>query len=163
MWEAIQKIIVATDFSELSEAAVRSAAVFALPDDASVHLLHVIRFPFADTNYRVHIPEAIQEDIRKKTRERMYESMLMLEEAGVSEVDLIVSESRQPSNAIAESVRELDADLVIMATHGRRGLKHAFLGSITERTVRTSLMPVLAIKGNGMSTTPLLFFRVPKA
>lgn len=161
MLESIRKIIVPTDFSELSEAATRSAATLALQDDASVHLLHSIRVPFLHTNYEVNVPDAVWEGIRKGTRERMVESQMMLEEAGVSEVGLIVSESRQPAEAIAQSAREIDADLVVMATHGRQGMKHAFLGSVTERTIRSSPIPVLAIKDNGIMKTPLRRILLP--
>lgn len=155
MLESIRKIIVPTDFSELSNAALHSAARLARQDDASVHLLHSIRLPFLHTNYDVNVPEAVWEGIRKGTRESMYESQLLLEEAGVSEVDLIVSESRQPAEAVSQASRELSADLVVMASHGRRGIAHAFLGSVTERTIRTSPIPVLAVKEKAIAEIPL--------
>jgi len=161
MLDPIRKIIVPTDFSELSEVALRTAAEFAVQDDASIHLLHSIRLPFLHTNYDINVPEAVWEGIRKGTRERMYDSQLLLEEAGVSEVGLVVSESRQPAEAIAQSAKELDADLVVMATHGRRGLKHAVLASVTERTIRTSPIPVLAVKGGGIGELPIRRLLVP--
>lgn len=161
MLESIRKIIVPTEFSELSETALRSAAKLASDEDASIHLLHSIRLPFLHTNYDVNVPEAVWEGIRKGTRERMSESKKLLEEAGVSEVGIIVSESRQPAEAISQSVRELGADLVVMASHGRRGLKHAFLGSVTERTIRSSPVPVLAVKGEGITQVPLRRILLP--
>lgn len=161
MLESIRTILVATDFSELSEAAVRSAASLALKDKAAVHLLHVIRLPFVHTTYDINVPDAIWEGIRIGTRERMAESKRLLEEAGVPDVNLIVSEYLPPAEAIAQSASDLDADLVIMATHGRRGLKHAFLGSVTERTLRTSPVPVLAVKGNGLAARPLQRILLP--
>lgn len=151
MLDTIRRIIVPIDFSTLSGPTVESAAFMALPDDAIVHLLHVVHLPFFLTAYDLNVPESVWEEMRKETRERMYESSLTLEEAGLSEVDLIVRESTQPAEAIAEAVRELGADLVVMATHGRRGLKHAFLGSVTEKTIRTSPCPVLAVKGDGLA------------
>ena len=161
MLESIGTILVATDFSELSESAVLSAASLALPDNAAVHLLHVIQLPFVHTTYDVNVPEAIWEDIRQGTRERLAESKRTLEEAGVADVELIVSEYLPPAEAIVRSAKELDADLVIMATHGRRGIKHAFLGSVTERTLRTSPVPVLAIKGKGVAARPLQRILLP--
>jgi nucleotide-binding universal stress UspA family protein len=161
MLESIGTIIVATDFSELSETAVRSAASLAAKDDATVHLLHVIRLPFVHTTYDVNVPKAVWEGIREGTLERMAESRQILEQAGVSDVKLIVSEYLPPAQEITKAAGELDADLVIMATHGHGGLKHAFLGSVTERTLRTSPVPVLAIKGKGITSRPIQRILLP--
>jgi len=155
MLNSIRKIIVPTDFSDLSEVAARSAASLATPEAASIHLLHVIRLPFLHTTYDLNVPEAVWEGLRKETHERLDEIRLILEGLGVTDVHQIVSESLQPAEAIAQSVRKLDADLVVMATHGRQGLKHALVGSITERTLRTSPVPVLAVKGQGIGESPL--------
>jgi nucleotide-binding universal stress UspA family protein len=152
---AIRKIIVPTDFSEASDVAARSAAILAKPDGASVHLLHVIRLPFLHTTYDVNVPEAIWEGLRKGTRERLSETSRALEAMGVSEVEEIVSESRQPSEAVAENVKKLDADLVVMGTHGRQGLSHTLLGSVAERTIRASPVPVLTVKGAGLTGPPV--------
>jgi nucleotide-binding universal stress UspA family protein len=152
---AIRKIIVPTDFSDLSEIAARSAASLATPEAASIHLLHVIRLPFLHTTYDLNVPEAVWEGLRKGTHERLAETRLILEGLGVTDVHQIVSESLQPAEAIAQSVKKLDADLVVMATHGRQGLKHALLGSVTERTLRTSPVPVLAVKGQDFGRSPI--------
>lgn len=155
MLNSIRKIIVPTDFSDLSEIAARSAASLAMPEAASIHLLHVIRLPFLHTTYDLNVPEAVWEGLRKGTHERLDELRLKLEGLGVTDVHQIVSESLQPAEAIAQSVRNLDADLVVMATHGRQGFKHALVGSITERTLRTSPVPVLAVKGQGIGESPI--------
>jgi nucleotide-binding universal stress UspA family protein len=152
---AIQQIIVPTDFSDGSGIAARSAAALAAPDAASIHLLHVIRLPFLHTTYDLNVPEAVWEGLRKGTHERLAETRAELEGLGVTDVHQIVSESLQPAEAIAHSVREVDADLVVMATHGRRGLKHALLGSVTERTLRTSPVPVLAVKEQDFGKSPI--------
>lgn len=152
---AIRKIIVPTDFSDLSEIAARSAAALAAPEAASIHLLHVIRLPFLHTTYDLNVPEAVWEGLRKGTHERLAETRVKLEGLGVNDVHQIVSESLQPAEAIAHSVRELDADLVVMATHGRRALKHALVGSVTERTLRTSPVPVLAVKEQDFGESPI--------
>jgi nucleotide-binding universal stress UspA family protein len=155
MLESIRKMIVPTDFSSCSQAALETAARLAEKDDATIHLLHSIRLPLVHTTYDVNVPESVWEKIRKGTRERMYDSQLFLEEAGVSQVELIVSEYRQPEEAVEHAAKELAADLVVMATHGRRGLQHAFLGSVCERTIRTSPIPVLAVKTDHVPKVPL--------
>jgi nucleotide-binding universal stress UspA family protein len=155
MLESIGRIIVPTDFSDLSEIALRSAATLGKPDDASVYLLHVIRLPFLHTNYDVNIPEAIWENIRRGTQEHMAASRRVLEEAGVAEVNEVVSEALQPAEAVAKFAEELSADMVVMATHGRSGLRHSLVGSVTERTLRISPVPVLAVKGNRLEAGPV--------
>ena len=155
MLNSIRKIIVPTDFSDLSAVAARSAASLAMPSAASIHLLHVIRLPFLHSTYDLNVPEAVWESLRKGMHERMDETRLELEGLGVTDVHQIVSESLPPADAIAQSARQIEADLVVMATHGRQGLKHTFLGSVTERTVRTCPVPVLTVKGAGFSESPV--------
>ena len=161
MLETIRRIIVPTDFSDLSDIAMRSAVALGRRDSASIHLLHVIRLPFLHTNYDVNVPEAIWEGIRKGTQERMDAARKQLLEAGVAEVEQIVSESLRPAEAIKKFAEEREADLVVMATHGRAGIKHSFIGSITERTLRTSSVPVLAIKDTGAEGLPIRRILVP--
>lgn len=151
----IKTIIVPTDFSDASEAALRSAAALARHDGASVHLLHVIRLPFLHTTYDVNVPEAIWKGLRKGTEERLGEASRQLEELGVREVHRIVSDSLQPEEAIARSARELDADLVLMATRDPSSLKVAVLGSVTARTVRSAPAPVLTVRGEGLGGSPV--------
>jgi nucleotide-binding universal stress UspA family protein len=155
MLNSIRKIIVPTDFSDLSAVAARSAASLATPSAASIHLLHVIRLPFLHSTYDLNVPEAVWESLRRGTHERMDETQVELEGLGVTDVHQIVSESLPPAEAIAQSAKKLDAGLVVMATHGRQGLKHAFAGSVTERTVRTCPAPVLTVKGSGLSEAPI--------
>lgn len=154
MLESIRKILVPTDFSELADDALRVAVELARKDDASIHLLHSIRLPFLHTSYDVNVPQAVWEGLRKGTRERMRESQTELEAAGIREVGIIVSEANQPAEAVRRSAQELDTDLVVMATHGRRGFEHAVLGSVTERTIRRSPAPVLAVKKGGVLEMP---------
>jgi len=52
----------------------------------------------------------------------------------------------EPGNLIVAAQQRLGADLVVMATHGRRGLKHLVLGSVAERVVRESAVPVLTVR-----------------
>ncbi|HEB91649.1 MAG TPA: universal stress protein [Deltaproteobacteria bacterium] len=152
---SIRKIIVPTDFSELSDVAARSAAWLAALDAASIHLLHVIRLPLLHTTYDENIPESVWEKLRQATREQMDRISRDLRDAGVSDVHPIVSEHRQPAEAVAHWARALDADLVVMATHGRTGLKHALLGSVTERIVRSSPIPVLSVKDRVLGEKPI--------
>ena len=52
-----------------------------------------------------------------------------------------------PAQAILDTAKERGADLIVMGTHGRRGLSHVLLGSVAERIVRLSPVPVLTVSG----------------
>jgi nucleotide-binding universal stress UspA family protein len=58
----------------------------------------------------------------------------------------VIVEVGEPGERILDTERKFDADLVVMATHGRRGIKHLVLGSVAERIVRESSVPVLTIR-----------------
>ena len=152
--ESIRKIIVPTDFSPLCEPALRTAADLALREGASIHLVHAVRLPIFHTPYDINVPQAVWDDLGRNARERMYESQLWLEEAGVEEVDLIVSDAHRPEETIRRSALDLEADLVVMATHGRRGVKHALMGSITARTLRVAPVPVLTVREEPLRVPP---------
>lgn len=71
----------------------------------------------------------------------------LLSQAGLQNADVFVSQQNvfDEENAILEFARQVQADLIVMATHQRKGLAHLFLGSITEDTINHSEIPVLAI------------------
>ena len=58
----------------------------------------------------------------------------------------LVVEFGEPGNLILAAQQQLGVDLVVMATHGRRGLKHLVLGSVAERIVRECTVPVLTVR-----------------
>jgi len=155
MFDPIKNIIVPTDFSEISDIAERSAVALAARDGAAIHLLHVIRLPFFHTTYDLNVPEAIWEGLRRDADQQMEEVRLKLERLGATDVRELVGESLQPAEAVAKAAEDHDADLVVMATHGHQGLKHAMIGSVAERTVRTSPVPVLSVRGYGITEAPI--------
>jgi len=71
----------------------------------------------------------------------------LLEQSGLKNVDIFIGEENvfDEENAILEFAKKQQADLIVMATHQRKGLAHLFLGSITEDTINHSSVPVLAI------------------
>jgi nucleotide-binding universal stress UspA family protein len=142
----IRNIVVATDFSEQSHAAAARAATLARLDGASVHLVHSVRFPMLVTPYEVSVPASVIEGVITAARERLEEARTSVEEMGVATVTAELSETIDAVNAIAASVESKNAELVVMGTHGFGGLKHAFLGSVAERTIRSVDCPVLAVK-----------------
>jgi universal stress protein A len=135
-------IPVPTDFSKHLERAVGYAIPFARQFGAKLTLLHVIE-PIATPDFEASFPLRIE----NATAKRSYEGVLTkaAEKLGI-EPELLerkLLRFSRPYNEIVNAARRLKADLIIIATHGYTGLKHAFLGSTAERVVRHAPCPVL--------------------
>jgi len=127
------RILVPTDGSPSAEAAARHGLVIAAAFDASVHAISVV----GDDERNERLAEAQAKD-----------AIANLEELVEQESDRpcqSVIEHGTPYEAILSYASENDIDLVVMGTHGRRGLSRVLLGSVTERVIRLSNDPVLAV------------------
>jgi nucleotide-binding universal stress UspA family protein len=144
--DPLRSIIVPSDFSPLSEAAAARAAMLARVDGASVHVVHAVGMPLFVNPYEYAVPADLWENLRKAAQERLEQTRKAIEATGVSNVTALASDSIDPIAAISHAVRTYRADLVVMGTHGRRGLQHAFLGSVTEHALRTLDVPILTVK-----------------
>lgn len=144
--DRFRSIVVPTDFSPFSEAAIARAAALAELDGAAIHLVHALRFPLVVAPYEVSVPTAVWEGVRQASRQKIQKAREALEAKGLEEVTAEVADSGDAVEAIVKAIEAHAADLVVMGTHGFGGLKHAFLGSVTERTLRSVDRPVLAVK-----------------
>jgi nucleotide-binding universal stress UspA family protein len=138
-----QKILVPTDFSPSADAAL-DLARRAFPQ-ARLSILHVqdvraMGVPDLSTGGLAPVipPVDVQQEIGQAERERLRALTLEGEEA-----DMLVGD---PVQGILKAARDLGVDLIVMGTHGRGGLAHLFLGSVTETVVRESPVPVLTIR-----------------
>ena len=140
----IQKILVPVDFSQCSEHALDYAVELADKLGASVHVLSVIGIPsYGVPELGVGITATMMDNmiadnqaaLDALARPRKLYSKNMIIRA-VDERDVIL-----------QTVEELGADLIVMGTHGRRGISRALLGSVAEMVVRTAAVPVLTVRG----------------
>ncbi|HRX85959.1 MAG TPA: universal stress protein [Phycisphaerae bacterium] len=145
---AIRKILFPTDFSELSLVALRYARAFSEQFAAHLYCLHVV--DEAQQYWSALGPEATPiappvDDILEAAGKQMQafhdEHLIGLEYAPVTKVAL-----GKPFVEIITYAREITADLLVMATHGRSGLMHALMGSTAERVVRKAPCPVLTVR-----------------
>jgi universal stress protein A len=141
----IQNILVATDFSADSAAALDHALVWAKHLGARVHLLHSCHLTI-QTNPPgfIALPQDVIASVRSAAQARLQELANKSAEPGVP-LETHLSE-RDPVNAILEYARSVPADLIVVGTRGLTGLKHVLLGSVAERTVRLAACPVLTVK-----------------
>lgn len=136
------RILLPTDGSEGVERAIGQAITFTKTYDATLHVLRVVQtadLP-ADINEET-VVQAFEERGRKEIDDVEKRAL----QAGIGAIEKSVV-TGPPHRAILEHVEECDIDLVVMGTHGRSGLEHFLLGSVTERVVRLSDIPVLTIR-----------------
>jgi nucleotide-binding universal stress UspA family protein len=135
------------DFDDNSVLAVKEAAALALRGGGSVRLFHVVQMN----------PLAAQGAMQGDVGGEMYEAQIEKARQQIEEMTegilsgvqhRITIEFGEPGDTIISAAARLGADLVVMATHGRTGLKHFFLGSVAERVVRESSVPVLTVRGS---------------
>lgn len=151
---SIQSIVVPVDFSEPSRAALARAAVLAERLDASIHLVHAARFPMPAIAHEFSIPEPAWETVRDAAQQEVDRLAAGLLERGLK-VSREVSD-RDTVDAIGAAVEKHGAGLIVMGTHGHRGVEHFLLGSVAERVIRTSAVPVMAVKENtDVAGTPI--------
>jgi len=143
----IRNIVLATDFSTCAVAASARAVALAQLDGATLHLIHALGVPLVSVPYDVSVPGAVWEGVRRGAEAQIEEARAALEAEGVASVTATISDGAEPARAIREFAESCEADLVVVGTHGYSGVKHAVLGSVAERTLRTVDRPVLAVKG----------------
>ncbi len=153
----VNRILFPTDFSQGSERALDSALALAQEFGAELHMLHAVVLHADDPNDPAHhFPDA--EEIRR----RLERTADLRMESGIAEragdgLPVVQSHRRGISVAptILEHALEIDPDLIVMSTHGRRGLENVLLGSVTEEIVRFANCPVLTVRmGEGESAFP---------
>jgi nucleotide-binding universal stress UspA family protein len=136
-------ILVATDFSECAEEALDYAAALAGAIGAKLHLLNVIVIP------AMAIPEvgvAVASTLIESTvqaRQAELDKVASRRTSANIETMLRTGDAR---DVIIDVAREIGAELIVMGTHGRRGVRRALIGSIAESVVRTASCPVLTIR-----------------
>jgi len=135
-------ILVPTDGSKGAEAAIGPGVSIASTYDARIHAYSVIDTMAMGVDVRSGaIPDALEESARSAV-EFVEEQAT---EASVSAVEPTI-EHGSPYRGIRSYVEEHDIDLVVMGTHGRSGIERYLLGSVAEKTVRTSPAPVMTVR-----------------
>ena len=143
----LEKIICATDFTEPSAVAVRYAASLARATRASLDLIHawdfVSELPADD---RASMRQTVIAGSRDACRARLDDVARGLAVPGVKASAALIE--GVPEAAIPEYATNRGADVLVVGTHASSGLAHALLGSVAERVLRTSSVPVLVVPAN---------------
>lgn len=145
-----KRILVAVDGSQTSERALQAAVSLAIELQAQLRIVHAA--DIANINQGAEFPNRsrVTESIIKNGQDILRSSEAPAASAGVAvETKLITIEKlkQRIPEAIAEEAETWPADLVVIGTHGRRGLARLFLGSVAEGVARVATKPVLLVRG----------------
>ena len=152
----MKKILVPTDFSDYAEYALKVAAQIARENDGEIVLLHLLEVPGQESDAvtdATDIPEVMF--FMKKAHE-LFEDVISsdyLEGITVSEV----VQFDKAFEGIVKTAKKNNVDLIVMGSHGASGFHEMFIGSNTEKVVRTSEVPVLVIKKEEANFNPANF------
>jgi len=150
---AIRRILVPIDYSENSKAALSYGAELAQSFGAALDIVHVWDRPtYVSDAVMVQRPgeahKPIGELIRENAQKDMNEFMATVTlPSGVPTQSRLLS--GEPASTLVAELKKGEHDLVVLSTHGRTGIAHLLLGSIAEKLVRMSPVPVLTVPLSG--------------
>jgi universal stress protein A len=139
----LKSILVPVDFSDPSNQALRYAGRFAQHFGSEITLLHVVQTcvaPFPEVAPYLDHSEADFENAERGLQ------ILAAQQTLKSSAIHTVVRTGLAAHEIVEAARDLDSDLIVIATHGYTGWKHLCIGSTTERVVRTAPCPVFVVR-----------------
>lgn len=140
-------ILLPTDGSEGMDAVIDHTRELAEKHDATLHALYV-----ANTASLTDLPmESAWDGVTAALQQQGEEAIeVVSEQVGDHPIESKVAEG-SPSQEIISYAADNDCDLIVMGTHGRSGVDRLLLGSVAERVVRSSPVPVLTIRVDGQS------------
>ena len=141
-----KRIIVATDLSPASEPALKEAIGLANENGAELLIAHAYQPPSVVEAQSISagVYEEWDQSIRAGVKVRLQELVESAAKEGVQAKSLILTGA--PYEAIAEAAKVNDADLLVLGTHGRKGVSRSFLGSVAARVISTAPCPVMTVR-----------------
>jgi nucleotide-binding universal stress UspA family protein len=145
------RILVPVDGSETAKRGLEEAILLSKALGSALRLVHVVDDSALAMNPEAGIAAApLVEDFAENGREILEEARVQASKQGAQvEVALHENFTGRVANVIVEEAKTWRADLIVMGTHGRRGIRHAVLGSDAEAVVRASVCPVLLVRERG--------------
>ena len=145
---ALHRILVATDFSEPSDAALLYGRALARTFGADLQVVHVadnvLTMSVGVEGYVAVLPQ-LQKDVEDAARTRLHSLLLDTDGSGPPATSVVLA-SNAPAAAIVEYARRAAVDLIVMGTHGRGTVSHFLMGSVAENVVRMAPCPVLTVR-----------------
>jgi nucleotide-binding universal stress UspA family protein len=160
------RALVALDGSAFSEAVFEPIAylvaglAYSLPQAGELHLLRVIDLPFTSGKLRSQaiIDTQTREQAKQEAQTYLDNLVARLEEAGLAEFNIDATTSVESDPDVAEAIVKhaegAGYGLIAMATHGRGGVEHFVMGSVTERVLHTTKLPLLVVRPEKARLSP---------
>lgn len=138
----MKKIIFPTDFSKASESARKVAIDFSLKNEAELYIVNIYQMPYVRSgSFSSSLLDVIKKDSHNKmdalanSLKEQYPDLKLIDQCVLGD----------PIQAICDMSEEIEADMIVMGTHGASGIEEIFLGSNTQAVIKNSTVPVLAI------------------
>ncbi len=141
----VRVILVPVDFSEHADSVIEWAAHLAEEHGSRLLLLHAYHLPVEFQQVEgAYLPADFWNSVKDESKKQLAVYGEQLRARGL-EVEELTREG-YPATVIEEAAEQLEADLIVIGSRGRSGLKHLLLGSIAERVVQKAPCPVLTVK-----------------
>jgi universal stress protein A len=141
----ISRILCPVDFSETSKRAFEYALALAGQLGAELDVIHVLHLPaYTMPEGGLEFPPDLEAELVDQLQRQLDEFIKQPAEPSVKTTTTLYQGI--PYVEITRAAKERSADLIVIGTHGRTGLAHLLIGSVAERVVRTSEVPVLSIR-----------------
>ena len=141
-----EKILCPFDFSEFSEEALLYALKLA-DDETSITLLNVVQLPYIQDPYGMSFYDSKATEIEGSTKSELLDKINTLKISYPKiTFEFSIQSTMDPADAILLAQKNSDFDVIVMGSHGRKGLDRLLLGSVTESVLRDATCPVLIIK-----------------
>ena len=141
----IRSILVPLDFSPPSRQALDAAVAFARRFKAKLTLLHVVE-PVGMPDFAASFPLVMENDQVMAAAKQALADLVKAARIPRGTVEKLLVRCGRAFHEITDAAGMLKVDIIIISTHGHTGLKHALLGSTTERVVRHAPCPVLVVR-----------------
>ncbi|MCX5828181.1 MAG: universal stress protein [Deltaproteobacteria bacterium] len=146
---APKNILVPTDFSKYSDAALKKAVDIATPNDTNIYLLHVIdeqiRQCAVDYCLSIDVVNKLEKDSVKASRDKLKKEAEAIIKTKKIKVIFDVKHG-VPSEVILSEQKAKKIDLIVIASHGKTGILKQLMGSVADKVIKGSKCPVIVVK-----------------
>lgn len=149
----IKNILCPVDHSDCSKEALKYAVSFAMKDNSKLYLLHVIDIRVFDESINAMTPQIPDDETLKQLKTKLLDC-IPEEMRGDMDVEALVIQGI-PFVEIISTAKKNDIDMIVLGSHGRTGIAHMMMGSVSEKVVRKAPCPVLTVRKSDLKfTTP---------
>jgi len=139
-----RNVLVPIDLGDHAAQVLDYAVVLAARLDAKIHLLHVIGGPLLGSEIPITVSETAMDEVIASARQEL--ERLAAERAGQVPFSFVELKTGDARAVIVATAKQFGADLIVMGTHGRRGVSRLVNGSVAEHVARTAPCPVLLVR-----------------